>query len=148
MVSGTLALFLVPAPSANSSFEASGSLKSVSRPLAPHDDMGIVLECGRSYYVNRAIQVEHFAWQDLLKDAKPGDQIHLTVAVPLVWRMLGHKNTTLLPVVGIQTEERLYMDPSVSAERWSAQAAFGRVAAVSFLTLLVCMLPYPAIRRR
>jgi hypothetical protein len=110
--------------------------------------MGIVLDNGRSYYVNRAVQVEYFSWQEMLKEVKPGDQIHLTVAVPLVRRILGHRNTTFLPVAGIQTEDRLYMDPSVSAERWPAQTTFGRVAAVSFLTLLVCMLPYPAIRRR
>jgi hypothetical protein len=57
---GILALFVVPAPSARTAMQVSGTLVSASRPQSKQDDLGIVLDNGWSYYVNQASQADHY----------------------------------------------------------------------------------------
>lgn len=141
LVFGVLSLFVVPAPSASTAVEVSGTLVSLSRPHPEYGDMGIVLDGGRSYYVNQANEVEYLAWEQMLSEVQPGDQVYLTVVTPLAWRLRGDKGAKRLPVAGIRTANAVYMDPAVSADRWTAQATITNLAGVSLLTLVLCMLP-------
>jgi hypothetical protein len=138
---GLLSLFVVPAPGARTAVEVSGTLVSVSQPQLGYGDMGIVLEDGRRYYVNRADEVEYFAWEEMLADVRAGDTIYLTVVPPLAWRLMGVEPGRPLPVAGIRTAREVYMDPAISAETWTAQTVFSRMAGSSLLVLALCVLP-------
>lgn len=136
-----LSLFVVPAPTAEMAVEVSGTLLSVSPPHPEYGDMGIVLDGGRSYYVNRADEVEYFAWEQMLSDLHPGDTVYLTVVTPLIWRWMGTGDSQHLPVAGVRTANTMYMDPSISADTWTAQSRFKAVAGLSLLLLGICLLP-------
>jgi hypothetical protein len=136
-----LSLFVVPVPGASNSVEVSGALVSLSHPHPKYGDMGIVLDGGRSYHVNRADQVEYFAWQQMLSEVHPGDRVYLTVVTPLAWRLVGDGSPQHLPVAGIRTASAVYMDPAISADTWTAQAVFSNVAIISLLILVICLLP-------
>jgi hypothetical protein len=138
---GLLSLFVVPAPNARTAIEVSGTVASVSQPHPDYGDIGIVLEGGQSFYVNRADQVANIDWEQMLSDLHPGDMVYLTVVPPLAWQWMGEKEVRQLPVAGIRTASVVYMDPAISAERWTAQAVFSRLAHVSLVVLVVCLLP-------
>jgi hypothetical protein len=138
---GVLALFVVPAPHADTALEVSGALVSISRPQPAYGDMGIVLDNEQSYYVNRAMAVGHFAWKQMLSDVSPGEQVHLTVVSPLAWRLMGTEDTKHLPVAGIRTSEAVYMDPTISAELWTAQSRFSLISRISLLLFAMCYSP-------
>jgi hypothetical protein len=138
---GGLSLFVVPSPNASTAVEVSGALVSLSCPHPEYGDMGIVLDGGQSYYVNRADQIEYFAWERMLSDVRRGDTVYLTVVTPLAWRLMGGGDVQPLPVAGVRTYSTVYMDPAISADTWTAQATFQRVAGLSLLVLVMCVLP-------
>lgn len=141
LIFGILSLFVVPAPGASNSVEVSGTLVSLSRPSPEYGDMGIELDGGRSYYVNRADQVGYFAWEQMLSEVHPGDQVYLLVVTPLAWRLVGDGVPEHLPVAGIRTAHVVYMDPAISADTWTAQAVFSSLAIIALLILVICLLP-------
>lgn len=141
LVCGILALFVVPAPSARTAVQVSGILVSASRPQAKQGDLGIVLDNGQSYYVNQAGRADYFAWEEMLSDVRPGDRLYLTVVRPLAWRLVDTEGARHSPVAGIRSEGTVYMDPAISADRWTAQARFCRAGGISLLILVLCMLP-------
>jgi hypothetical protein len=138
---GALSLFVVPAPDANTAVEVSGTLVSLSPPHPEYGDFGIVLDRGRSYYVNRADQVEYFAWEQMLSDVHVGDTVYLTVVTPLITRLMGDRDRQHLPVAGIRTASEVYMDPAISADIWTARSTFQSVASLSLFLLVTCLLP-------
>ena len=138
---GILALFVVPAPSARTAVQVSGTLVSLSRPQSQQGDLGIVLDNGQSYYVNRVGEADYFAWEEMLADVQPGDRLYLTVVHPLAWRLAGTEGARHLPVAGIRSEDTVYMDPAISADLWTAQARFCRAGGITLLILMLCMLP-------
>lgn len=138
---GTLSLFVVPAPSARTAVEVSGTLVSVSQPHPEYGDMEIVLDGGRSYYVNRANEVAYFAWQQMLSEVQPGDRVYLTIVRPLAWLLMGDENANHLPVAGVRTMQVVYMDPAIPADTWTAQAVFSWLAGILFLVVVMCALP-------
>lgn len=138
---GILVLFVVPAPTDRTAVQVSGIVVSLSRPQTKYGDMGIVLDNERSFYVNRADEVDYFAWEQMLSDVQPGDRLYLTAVPPFAWRLMGTEGAKHLPVAGIRTERVVYMDPAISADLWTAQERFCRAGGLSILVLMICMLP-------
>lgn len=138
---GILSLFVVPAPNIRSVTEISGNLISISKPNAEYGDIGIVLDNGQRYYINRANEIAQLDWKKMLAEVHPGDKIHLTVVTPLIWRMLPDGMKTDLPVAGVRTNDTIYMDPVISATTWTAQAKFAGIAVFSFAVFVICFLP-------
>jgi hypothetical protein len=136
-----LSIIVVPAPTAGTATEVSGTLLSVSSPNPEYGDMGIVLDDGQSYYVNRATEVGYFAWEQMLSEVHPGDTLHLTAVAPLPWRWMGARHSQPLPVAGVRTASTVYMNPAISADTWTAQARFEAVAGLSLLLFGLCLLP-------
>lgn len=145
--SGLLALFVVPAPDANTAVEVSGRLISISPPHPQYGDLTINFVDGRSYYVNRADEIAYFAWQRLLQEVNPGDLVTLTVVRPLAWRLPGAGDAPAWgPVAGVRTASTVYMDPAIAAT-WTAQAAFARSTAVFTLILAALTIIFTRMRR-
>ena len=138
---GILSLFVVPVPNIRSVTEISGNLISISKPNAEYGDIGIVLDNGQRYYINRANEIAQLDWKKMLAEVHPGDKIHLTVVTPLIWRMLPDGMKTNLPVAGIRTNDTVYMDPVIPAATWTAQNKFAGVAVFSFVVFVICFLP-------
>jgi hypothetical protein len=145
---GLLALFVVPAPNANTVVAVSGHLKRFTPPHPEYGDLVITLEDGRSYYVNRADEVNYFAWERLLEEVTPGDVITLTVVRPLAWRLLGNSSAPRRgPVAGVQTDSRIYMDPAVSAATWTSQLTAVRNTYLLLALLVVLLFLTYRVRR-
>ena len=83
LVFGLLEIFVVPAPSNRTSAEVTGILISMSRSHPDYGDIGIVLDNGQRYYINRADEVAYLNWERMLAEVKPGDEVKLTVVTPL-----------------------------------------------------------------
>jgi hypothetical protein len=141
LVFGLLAIFVVPAPSNRTATEVSGILISMSRPHPDYGDIGIVMDNGQRYYINRADEVAHLNWERLLAEVKPGDQVHLTVVTPIFWHKLAEDTKTSRPVAGLRTADTVYMDPDIAAKTWVAQGHFSVIALLSSSVLLICMMP-------
>lgn len=124
---GLLAIGTVPAPNARNSEEVTGKLLSASLPHPDFGDMSIILDNGRRFYVNRANEVDHFAWEEFLAETQPGDEVTLTTVNTLAKRWVGIGGS-VSPLAGIQTPEKVYMDPAVAARTWLSQAMFSTLA--------------------
>lgn len=121
-----LAIGTVPAPNERNTEVVSGRLTSISAPHPEYGDMGIVIE-GGYYYVNRANEVDYFEWEGLLAEVLPGDEIEVTVVRPLLWRWVNPTGgVNQGPLAGVRTTDKIYMDPTVAAQTWTAQAKFQR----------------------
>ena len=143
-----LAAMIVPAPSSSNAFTVSGQVARITAPHPQHGDLTIILEDGRSYYVNRAHDVPYFAWEQLLDEVKPGDTIHLTVVKPLAWRLLtGTTPPNNGPVAGVWTDEVVYMNANIPAETWTAQTEMVRNFQIALLILALVMV-VPVIFRK
>lgn len=138
---GLLALFVVPAPTSQTAVEVSGILKSMSVPHPDYGDIGIVLENGDSFYINRANEVANLDWQKMLAEVQPGDKLYLTAVRPLIWRLLDRDMSMNLPVAGVRTDETVYMDTAVASTTWTSQNQYSRMAVISLLILLIFLLP-------
>ncbi len=137
VLGGLLALFVVPAPDANTAVEVSGRLQDISPPHPEYGDLTINLTDGRSFYVNRANEVAYFEWERLIQEVNPGDVLLLTVVRPLAWRLFGSLNASGPgPVAGVRTEAAVYMDPAIPAATWTAQATYVRSAVLLLAVLL------------
>ena len=145
---GVLALFVVPAPKAGAALEISGSVESISRPHPKYGDIGILLEAGGRYYINRADEIPYLDWEKMLSELKPGDEIQLTVVKPLAWHWLGDDTVAPMPVAGLRSGNIVYMDAAISAQTWTAQANFSQMAILSLLVLVLCLLPEVQIPHR
>jgi hypothetical protein len=147
VLSGLLALFVVPAPDANTAVEVSGRLQRISPPHPEYGDLTINLTDGRSFYVNRANEVAYFAWERLIEQVNPGDVLRLTVVRPLAWRLFGFLNAPGPgPVAGVRTEAAVYMDPAIPAATWTAQATYVRSAVLLLAVLLGLMAVFLRVR--
>lgn len=124
---GLLAIGTVPAPNARNSEKITGKLASASMPHPEFGDMSIVLDSGQRFYVNRANEVDHFAWEAFLAEIQPGDEVTLTTVKTLAkrWGIFG---TAVSPLAGVETAEKVYMDPAVAARTWLSQAMFATIA--------------------
>ena len=140
LIFGALSLFVVPAPDANTAVEVRGTVVALSAPHPEYGDIGIVLDQGRSYYVNRVDEVEYFAWEQMISDVHVGDTVYLTVVTPIISRLMDAGDRQHLPVAGIRTANKVYMDPAISADKWTAQGTFKSVAGLSLLLLITCLL--------
>jgi hypothetical protein len=137
---GVLSLFVVPAPNIRSATEISRNLISISKPHPEYGDIGIVLDNGQSYYINRANEITQLDWEKMLAEVHPGDEIHLTFVTPLIWRMLPDDMKTNSPVAGVRTNDTIYMDPVIPATTWTAQGKFVGIAIFSFVVFVLCLL--------
>ena len=147
VLSGLLALFVVPAPDGDTAVEVSGRLQRISPPNARYGDLTINLTDGRSYYVNRVNEADYFEWERLIAQVDPGDVVTLTVVRPLAWRILGFLDKPGLgPVAGVRTDATVYMDPAIAAATWTAQATFVRSAFLLLTVLLVLIVVSMRVR--
>ena len=138
---GFLAVMIVPAPNANSAFEVTGQLASISQPVAEGDDLQITLRDGRNFYVNRANEISHFDWQQMQKDVQVGDTIHLTVVKPLAWQLTtGTAAPQRGPVAGITTDDTVYLDATIAAQTWTAQMGAVQNTLISFAVFMILLL--------
>jgi hypothetical protein len=136
LFSGLLALFIVPAPNADTAVEVSGTLRQISPPHPEYGDLGIVMEGGPSYYVNRANEAPYFDWQRFQEEVRPGDKVTLTVVRPLAWRLWNSRGVPVRgPAAGVRTDSAIYMDPAIPAATWNAQATAAGNAVVLLLLL-------------
>jgi hypothetical protein len=138
---GILAFFVVPAPDDQTATEITGTLVSMSQPHPEYGDITIVLNNGKSYYINRANQVSHLDWRTMLAEVQPGYEVTLTAVTPLAWRMLPDKARTIQPVAGLRTADKVYMDPEIAAATWKVQGKFSLLAVFSLIALIICLLP-------
>jgi hypothetical protein len=139
--SALLTLFIVPAPDAQTAVEVSGLVQYVSPPNPQYGDLAITLADGRTFYVNRAAEVDYFHWQRLLQEVDPGDMITLTVVRPLAWRLLGRNQPpTYGPLAGVRTETNVFMDPAVPAVTWTAHSSAVRNTVFLLATLVVLVI--------
>ncbi len=138
---GLLALFVVPSPNNQTAIEVAGVVKSISQPHPDYGDIGIVLENGNSFYINRANEVANLDWEKMLAEVQPGDKLYLTAVRPLIWRLLDRDMSMNLPVAGVRTDETVYMDTAVASTTWTSQSQYSRMAVISLLILLIFLLP-------
>lgn len=124
---GLLALGTVPAPNDRNSETVTGKLVEASMPHPDFGDMSIVLDSGRRFYVNRANEVDHFAWEAFLQEVQPGDEVTLTTVNTLAKRLFGF-TSNVSPLAGVETTNKIYMDPAVAARTWLSQAMFATMA--------------------
>ena len=141
LIFGLLFFFVVPAPSKRTAIEVSGILVSMSRPHPDDGDIGIVLDNGQRYYINRVDEISYLDWEKMLAEVQPGMEIHLTVVKPLAWRLLAKDTTTSLPVAGLRTADTVYMDTGIAAVTWDSQSKYCVIAITSFIVCLICLLP-------
>lgn len=135
---GLLALGTVPAPSARTATIVTGKLVRVTAPYPEYGDMSIILDGDRTFYINRANELDYFDWRGFLSDVQPGDEVTLTAVDTLAKRLIGFGGS-IKPVAGVYTAEKIYMDPAISADRWVYQARFmaNSIIAAGFLLLLL-----------
>lgn len=140
-----LALGTVPAPSAETAIEVSGHVALITAPHPEYGDLHIFLEDGRQFYVNRASELSYFDWEGFLTEVQPGDEVRLTAVSTLAdrWFSLGG---ALLPVAGVETATKTYMDPAISAKDWTYQADFMRYALLAGSLLFAVVLISVAYR--
>ena len=144
---GFMAMMIVPAPNANSAFEVTGQVAAISEPIAEGDDLQITLLDGRTFYVNRANEISYFDWQQLREEVQAGDTIHLTVVKPIAWQLsTGDAEPQRGPVAGIWTDDTVYMDTTIPAETWTAQAGAMQNTFISFAIFMVLLLGAIAFR--
>ncbi len=138
---GLLTLFAVPAPNAQTAIEVSGTVISIGRPDPGTGDLPIVLDGNRQYYVNRVEEAAYFPWERLLAEVRPGDRIFLTVATPLVWRLVGGLSVHSGTIAGIRTTTTVYMNPEHSAQSWTTQAQASSFTTLALIILGICLSP-------
>ncbi len=137
---GLLAAFTVPAPNARTAVEIVGTVTAITPPQAEFGDLAIMLDGNRHFYVNRATELDYFAWEQLLAEVHPGDRLHLTTVKPFIFRFLGSAADPQ-PVVGVWTVEKIYLNPEISAEAWTAQRTFSTLTLVSVILGICCIVP-------
>ncbi|MDJ0752291.1 MAG: hypothetical protein QNJ45_02150 [Ardenticatenaceae bacterium] len=137
---GLLALGTVPAPSTRTATVVTGELVRATEPHPDYGDMSIILDGGRIFYVNRANELDYFDWRGFLNDVQPGEQVTLTAVDTLARRLVGFGGE-VRPVAGVQTVEKIYMDPAVSADRWVYQGRFMANSIIAVGILLLLLLP-------
>ena len=126
---GLLALGTVPAPNGRNAELVTGRVMQISAPHADYGGLSIVLEGGRYFYVNRADEVDHFAWEAFLSEVRPGDEVTLTAVSTVAKRWFG-VTRSISPVAGVATADKVYMDSAVASRTWTAQAEFAKTAAI------------------
>ncbi|NJL61239.1 MAG: hypothetical protein HC903_04680 [Methylacidiphilales bacterium] len=140
-----LTFFVVPAPNSETATEVSGKLRRMSQPLLNSDDLQIKLDDGKVYYVNRANEAEYFNWRQLRQDVQQGDTLHLTVVRPLAWRIanpeIPQKSLAGLPVAGIRTDSKIYMNPEIPAKTWKTQDIAQNYSILLFVAIGLCFSP-------
>lgn len=135
-------LMVVPPPSDTTAVEVSGRLTRLGRPHPELGDLSIHLDGGRSYYVNRANEVEYFDWQRMHREVEVGDKVYLTVVRPLAWRIgSGSTPPSNGPVAGVRTDTTIYMDSSISAATWPGLHSMRNTTIAALLVLVVCASP-------
>lgn len=140
---GALALFVVPAPGPLTAVEVTGRVERLGPPNPEGGDLGIVLEGEGYFYVNRAAEVEAFAWERLLAEVGPGDTLTLT-EVPTWASRIGLEVGGGGPLAGVRRGETIYLDPAVAAATWVWQGRFAWGTLATGLALL--LLTWPARR--
>jgi hypothetical protein len=139
---GLTSFFMVPAPSPETATLITGTVSSISRPHPEYGDLSIRLRDGRNFYVNRANENELFAWEELLKEVKAGDTIHITAIDTWLTRdeMLG-RGRAYSPVAGVRTDSKVYLDPDEMAEEWGAAPNMPLTIALTLLVVAACYAP-------
>jgi hypothetical protein len=80
--------------------------------------------------------------KEMVAEIQPGDTVHLTVVTPLAWRFTsGLQPLQQGPVAGVRSVDTIYMDPTIAATGWTAQATFSNIAIVALVILIVCAQP-------
>ncbi len=134
---GLLALFVTPAPNARNSQEITGTVQYISEINPESGDIGIVLEKNQSFYINGADEIPYLDAAQMLADIHVGDEVILTVVLPIIWRIIPGNSAVQLPIAGIRTQETIYMDATISSHAWTAQAGFSRIALISLGLFIV-----------
>ncbi|HSL43153.1 MAG TPA: hypothetical protein VK897_06955 [Anaerolineales bacterium] len=135
-------LVIVPAPNAKTATQVTGTVACINPPHPTLGDMTILLEDGRQFYVNRANEVEYFAWERLLNEVEPGDTIQLTAVQTWGERWIEPgRGGGYTPLAGVRTDNVIYMDERISARTWRG----GKPAQQTALQALVlmCLLSIP-----
>lgn len=144
-----LSLMIVPAPSARTATQITGTVASISRPHATGGDMTILLQDGRKFYVNRANEIDHFDWERMLREVKPGDTIRLTAVQAFAWRGVEPgRGGGYTPLAGIRTESVLYLDEQIAARTWSSVETTTWMGLAALLVACICILPEALNRLR
>ena len=149
-----LCLMAVPAPNPDTATPITGTVARITEPHPDYGDMSIILQDGRRFYVNRANEVEYFAWKRLLDEVRAGDRIHLTAVEPLAWRLWSPqdpgRSSAFTPVAGVRTSTVVYMDERISARTWSTVTEAQQMALIAFAIVCLCFVPemFRGLRRR
>lgn len=124
---GILTLGAVPAPNTHNSEVVTDKMANASRPSPINGDMMIVLESGHRFYVNRANEDDQFAWETFLEEVQPGDEVTITAVKSLAQRLFDF-TSNVSPVAGIETTNKIYMDPAVWGRKQQSQELFATLA--------------------
>jgi hypothetical protein len=142
---GALTFFVVPAPNSETATEVAGKLQKMSQTVLDGDDLKIKLDDGRVYYVNRANEAKHLDLQKLRQDVQQGDTLYLKVVRPLAWRILNpeipQSSQVGLPVAGIRTDNRVYMNPEIAARTWTTQSTAQNYSILLLIAIGLCFSP-------
>jgi hypothetical protein len=140
LIFGVLTLFTVPRPSDRTAMEVTGMVTSIATPHPDYGDLNLVLAGDRKFYVNRANELNYFAWEQFLFEVHPGDTVHLMVVPSWISRYFD-SGSTAQPVAGVWTAGKMYMDPAVSAATWAAQGNFQSLTYLALGICILCLLP-------
>jgi HAAS len=137
-------LMIVPVPNSKTAAQITGTVACISRPHPTNGDITIALEDGRKFYVNRADEVEYFAWERLLREVRAGDTIHLTAVQPLGERWIEPGRAGgYTPLAGIRTSSVIYMDERISAHTWHGAGLALQMGLAALL--ITCLFSVPEI---
>jgi len=112
--------------------------------------MSIILEDGRSFYINRVNERGDFDWQQLRREVGRGDQITLTAVEPFarLFNPLSKepgRNRTSTPLAGVRSGDTVYLNDAMAAT--TPPALFIPLIIAIILQLVAIAFVLPELRK-